>query len=72
MDKRYLQRLTTHDLLWIACRARAENVTGGDRHSRQIEREVQHELIMRSEPDSIVGIHARAGSFHAAYQFITG
>ena len=69
--ERYMKNLTTHDLLWIACRARADNVCGGTYHSRQIEREAQHELIARSEPDSIIGLHARAGSYHAAYQFLT-
>ena len=59
--------LLDSDLLWMAMRARSDNLTRPTPESRQIEVECQHELIQRYSDDTILGCLVREGSYTTAY-----
>ena len=59
--------LLDSDLLWLAMRARSENITKPTSQSRQIEVECQHELMQRYADDTIMGGLVREGSYTTAY-----
>ena len=59
--------LLDSDLLWLAMRARSDNVTRPTPESRQIEVDCQHELMLRYSDDSIMGGLVRDGSYTTAY-----
>ena len=55
MLDRSLNTLLDSDLLWLAMRARSDNVTRPTPESRRIEMDCQHELLLRYSEDSIMG-----------------
>jgi hypothetical protein len=59
--------LKDSDLLWMAMRARSDNVTRPTPESRQIEIDCQHELLQRYSGDSSIGKLVREESYTAAY-----
>ena len=67
MFDRSLNTLLDSDLLWLAMRARSNNVTRPTPESRQIEVDCQHELMLRYSEDSIMGGLVREGSYTTAY-----
>ena len=67
MLDRSLDTLLDSDLLWLAMRARSDNVTRPTPESRQIEVDCQHELMLRYSDDSIMGGLVREGSYTTAY-----
>jgi len=67
MLDRSLNTLLDSDLLWLAMRARSNNVTRPTPESRQIEVDCQHELMLRYSEDSIMGGLVREGSYTTAY-----
>jgi hypothetical protein len=67
MLDRSLNTLLDSDLLWMAMRARSDNVTRPTPESRQIEIDCQHELMLRYSGDSIIGKLVREESYTAAY-----
>jgi hypothetical protein len=67
MLDRSLNTLLDSDLLWLAMRARSDNVTRPTPESHRIEVECQHELLQRYSEDSIMGCLVREGSYTTAY-----
>lgn len=67
MLDRSLNTLLDSDLLWLAMRARSNNVTRPTPESRRIEVDCQHELMQRYSEDSIMGGLVREGSYTTAY-----
>jgi hypothetical protein len=67
MLDRSLNTLLDSDLLWLAMRARSDNVTRPTSESHRIEVECQHELLQRYSEDSIMGGLVREGSYTTAY-----
>jgi len=67
MLDRSLDTLLDSDLLWLAMRARSDNVTRPTPESRRIEMDCQHELLLRYSEDSIMGRLVREGSYTTAY-----
>ena len=59
--------LLDSDLLWLAMRARSDNVTRPTPESHRIEVDCQHELMQRYSEDSIMGGLVRDGSYTTAY-----
>ena len=67
MLDRQLDTLLDSDLLWMAMRARSDNITNPTPESHRIEIECQHELLHRYPRDSIMGGLVREGSYTTAY-----
>jgi hypothetical protein len=67
MLDRSLNTLLDSDLLWLAMRARSDNVTKPTPESHRIEVECQHELMQRYADDTILGGLVREGSYTTAY-----
>jgi len=59
--------LLDSDLLWLAMRARSDNLTRPTSESNQTELECQHELIQRYPDDTILGCLVRERSYTTAY-----
>lgn len=59
--------LLDSDLLWLAMRARSDNITRPTPESHRIEVECQHELMQRYADDTILGGLVREGSYTTAY-----
>jgi len=67
MLDRSLNTLLDSDLLWLAMRARADNIICPTPESHRIEVECRHELLQRYSEDSIMGGLVREGSYTTAY-----
>jgi len=67
MLDRSLNTLLDSDLLWLAMRARSDNITKPTPESHRIEIECQRELMQRYADDTILGKLIREESYTAAY-----